>query len=629
MDPLIGRVLLDRYEVLERIGSGGMGAVFVARQAAVGRKVALKVLRTDLMTNEQVRERFRREAEIIARLRHPNTVQLYDFGETADGLSVMVMELLVGQALNECLRERGTLGIEETLRVGEQVASSLHEAHQLGLVHRDLKPANIFLVDVAGQIYAKVLDFGIARIMDEEATRLTSTGQVFGTPRYMSPEQALSTGDVDARSDIYSLGLILYECLVGQPPFVAQTSVQYLSAHTSAPPPKLRERKPEAPRVLEDLIDACLEKAPEARPPDCDAVAKTLSAVRRAFEHGDRDPQIALPSLILSASADLALSGAGLDAGTAPDMDAFGVAATALPGRSAAGAAAGGGVGPSSSTRSATLFPSQGEGANRKARSISPWLLLSVGALFVVGVAGAMYAVRTRSGSGLGGDGIGVLALSGSEDSKADASDLSAHAQGGFDASGVHGVRALQGDGGDASRADQALGADAEGLGASNTAETDGAAGRARDASGMGDGEAADAGPGDDDAATLDAGRRRSTTRRRPRSRKATERAPFGADALEGPRGMVINIGDEHEDLRNLATRCERSVLRGLSKLSTDGCPPGCAILVDQLCGGRTPANEIDVAPGRKTVAIVCDRKIVRKVRVQFSEGKLRKVRCK
>lgn len=606
MDPLIGRILLDRYEVLERIGSGGMGAVFVARQAAVGRKVALKVLRTDLMTNEQVRERFRREAEIIARLRHPNTVQLYDFGETADGLSVMVMELLVGQALNERLRESGTLGIDETLRVGEQVASSLHEAHQLGLVHRDLKPANIFLVDVAGQVYAKVLDFGIARIMDEEATRLTSTGQVFGTPRYMSPEQALSTGDVDARSDIYSLGLILYECLVGQPPFVAQTSVQYLSAHTSAPPPKLRERMPEAPRVLEDLIDACLEKAPEARPPDCDAVGKTLAAIRRAFEHGDRDPQIALPSL--SASADLALSGVGLDAGTAPDMDAFGVAATAVP---SGGAAAKGGA-----TRPVTLFPPTGDAVAGTSRSVPSWLLWGVVTLLFVGTAGALYyAFGVHSGSGRGGA-IGIASLSGS----------------GVEGTGDSGVidrDGIQGSGTKDSGA--ALGLDAvaaRGIDIVPDAGGD-VASAGLDASAIADGGpgVSDAGEADAGAAPIDAGRRRPRTRRRPR--KMTERAPFGADALEGPRGMVINIGDEHEDLRNLAARCERSVLRGLSKLSTDGCAPGCAILVDQLCGGRTPASSIDVAPGRKTVAIVCDRKIVRKVRVRFSEGKLRTIRCK
>lgn len=277
--------MLERYEVLRRIGSGGMGAVYVGRQKAVSRDIALKVLRSDLIANEHVRQRFRREAEIIGRLRHPNTIQLIDYGESEDGLAVMVMELLLGKSLSERLKE-GPLPLELTLRLGEEVAASLSEAHLLGMVHRDLKPANIFLTEVAGAYHAKVLDFGIARILDEESTRLTSTGQVFGTPRYMSPEQALSTGDVDARSDLYALGLILYECVVGQPPFVAQTSIQYLSAHTTQPPPKLRESAPDAPEALESLIDACLCKDPADRPESSEIIAKALRQIRTAIDSG-------------------------------------------------------------------------------------------------------------------------------------------------------------------------------------------------------------------------------------------------------------------------------------------------------------------------------------------------------
>lgn len=295
MDPLIGRVVLDRYEILQRIGAGGMGAVYVGTQRAVGRNVALKVLRTDLMNNEHVRQRFKREAEIIAKLNHPNTIQLIDYGETEEGLAVMVMELLKGLSLSERLKGEGPLPLLDSIRLGEEVCASLAEAHLYGLVHRDLKPANIFLNEVGNQIHAKVLDFGIARLLDEESTRLTSTGQVFGTPRYMSPEQAMSTADVDARSDIYSLGLILYECIVGQPPFVAQTSIQYLSAHSSQDPPKLREHYHEAPVELEQLIDACLEKDPDARPPSADDVKRALEQIRRALEMGTEPPAISIP----------------------------------------------------------------------------------------------------------------------------------------------------------------------------------------------------------------------------------------------------------------------------------------------------------------------------------------------
>lgn len=296
MDPLIGRILFERYEVLRKIGSGGMGAVYVGRQLAVGREVALKVLRADLLSNESVRERFRREAAIIGRLRHPNTIQLIDYGETEDGLAVMVIELLVGMSLSDRLRQHGPLPMADALQIGIEVASSLREAHALGLVHRDLKPANIFLVEVAGKVHAKVLDFGIARMLDEESTRITSTGQVFGTPRYMSPEQGTATAEVDHRADVYSLGLIIFECLVGQPPFVANTSIQYLSAHMSLPPPKLREHLPTAPAELDALIDACLVKDRNLRVQSADEVERTLKRISVGLDSGQLGDMTMPPS---------------------------------------------------------------------------------------------------------------------------------------------------------------------------------------------------------------------------------------------------------------------------------------------------------------------------------------------
>jgi tRNA A-37 threonylcarbamoyl transferase component Bud32 len=295
MDPLIGQVVLGRYEVLQRIGAGGMGAVYVGRQQAIDRKIALKVLRTDLMNNEHVRMRFKREADIIAKLKHPNSIQLYDYGETEEGLAIMVMELLNGQSLAERLKSDGPLTLIQTLELGEEVCGSLSEAHLYGLVHRDLKPANIFLNEVGKQIHGKVLDFGIARLLDEEATRLTSTGQVFGTPRYMSPEQAMSTADVDLRSDLYSLGLILYECLVGQPPFVAQTSIQYLSAHSTQEPPKLREHFKDAPVELEQLIDRCLAKNADDRPSTAEEVGLMLKQLRTRIEAGTAGMSTSVP----------------------------------------------------------------------------------------------------------------------------------------------------------------------------------------------------------------------------------------------------------------------------------------------------------------------------------------------
>ncbi|MEE2903490.1 MAG: serine/threonine-protein kinase [Myxococcota bacterium] len=325
-DPMLGRVLLERYEILRKIGAGGMGAVYVARQSTVGREVAVKVLRGDLISNELVRERFRREAEIIGQLRHPNTIQLIDYGETDDGLAIMVMELLVGKPLNEQLKSMGPLSLLEAIQIGIDVASSLAEAHEAGLVHRDLKPGNIFLVEVGGQMHAKVLDFGIARILDEEATRITSTGQVFGTPRYMSPEQGMATGEVDARSDLYSLGLIIYECLVGQPPFVAQTSIQYLSAHAQMPPPKLSSTiEFRIPFELEQLVDSCLAKSPSHRIQTAKDVVEALKIIATGV-----DQQMRYESGVVTAPGQSAIANllpqselpiAG-ETGTLPDTQA-------------------------------------------------------------------------------------------------------------------------------------------------------------------------------------------------------------------------------------------------------------------------------------------------------------------
>lgn len=283
-----------------------MGAVYAAMQSPIGREVAVKVLKGDLIDNDGARERFRREAAIIGSLRHPNTIQLVDYGETEDGTLIMVTELLVGSPLSERLKQ-GTLTVAETLELGLEVSGSLREAHALGLVHRDLKPANIFLVEVAGKQHGKVLDFGIARIADEDSTRLTATGQVFGTPRYMSPEQGLETGGVDARSDIYSLGLILFECLVGQPPFVAQTSLQYIQAHVSKPPPRLREILPRAPGELEAVIDACLVKNRDERLQSASVLEARLEAVKDQLQ---------------ASGFNLSISGSELGSGSVVPIDA-------------------------------------------------------------------------------------------------------------------------------------------------------------------------------------------------------------------------------------------------------------------------------------------------------------------
>ncbi len=595
IDPLIGRVLLDRYEVLERIGSGGMGAVYVAKQRAVERQVGLKVLRTDLMSNKHVRERFRREAEIIAKLRHPNTIQLFDYGETEDGLAVMVMELLVGEPLDQYLRIHGSLSLEETLVVGEEIAGSLAEAHLYGMVHRDLKPANIFLVEVAGKKHAKVLDFGIARMLDEESTRITSTGQIFGTPRYMSPEQAMSTADVDARSDLYSLGLILYECLVGQPPFVASTSIQYLSAHSTSPPPMLREQCPGAPGALEELVDACLAKDLEDRPESADAVAACLASIRGSVVHsGKQDTHIAVP-------------GRGRNKGTG------GVT-----------------VGTQFGTGTSTVLEGA-EPAQRPAPKTSA-IVLILAAGVLLGVAGFVAKVAWFTGE---------VELTSRVD--AEVSPFT-EVDAGQDKAAVVLVDDVGGtpdiDKGDAGFVDTVAEPDASDAGLVDTgAEPD--ASDAAVGSAIAAVDAGDAGDtGVADAATKKRINKPRTARKpkkgkgrssRKPSRKPGVKQPVGTGATTGPRSFIVDdvVEDEAAALLSVAKKCKTSIYRGLARLTTKGCPPGCAIVIEDQCAGVTPAEARAIPPGRRRVTVVCKETVQRDGHLRFQADKTSFFRCR
>lgn len=224
-DPLIGTVINQRFKVIERIGEGGMGAVYRAEQIGMSRSIAVKVLLRELTENETVLRRFHLEALAVSKLRHPNTIQIFDFGETEDGLLYIAMELLQGRPLVDVLRKEKQLSVKSALHVIAQVAMSLREAHSKGIVHRDLKPDNIFLETVDGDPhFAKVLDFGVAKVAEGDGKQktLTQAGAIFGTPKYMSPEQSRGV-ETDARSDIYSMGVILYELLSGRVPLMLRT----------------------------------------------------------------------------------------------------------------------------------------------------------------------------------------------------------------------------------------------------------------------------------------------------------------------------------------------------------------------------------------------------------------------
>ena len=275
-----GTVIAGRYRILKRLGRGGFGAVYEAQHNASGQKLALKLLALESEDGaEEVYFRFFQEARATAGLRHPNTVRLYDFGQTEDGILFMAMELLHGPTLHGYMRsmakENQVLSEGETLTIAVQVLKALQEAHAAGLVHRDLKPENIMLADVGEESpVVKVLDFGIARQIDNG---MTVGGRLLGTPKYMSPEQCCGSLDLDARSDLYSLGVILYQCVTGKTPFSGDMFA-LLSAHISTPLPPLTEhtRTP-----LSQAFVHALEKALAKEPADRWNDSREM---RRAFD---------------------------------------------------------------------------------------------------------------------------------------------------------------------------------------------------------------------------------------------------------------------------------------------------------------------------------------------------------
>ena len=283
-DPMIGRVINGRYEVLSLLGQGGMGAVYKAREQRLRREVALKILLKEFSENETVVQRFYKEALAASRLAHPNTIRVYDHGEDGeDGLLYIAMEFLRGRSLAQELSRGGAMPPKRAIHILRQVCRSLQEAHQAGIIHRDLKPDNIFLVDIQGERdFVKVLDFGVAKLKDKEAgeSTLTQAGMIFGTPKYMSPEQARSQ-PLDARSDVYALGVILYEMLMGRPLFSGDNPLAILIAHVNERPRRFAEVNPgaEVPPALEAVVFKAIDKDPDARQLSAEALHAELEAV--------------------------------------------------------------------------------------------------------------------------------------------------------------------------------------------------------------------------------------------------------------------------------------------------------------------------------------------------------------
>jgi serine/threonine-protein kinase len=273
-DERIGKLLKGRYQIEEQLGEGGMAIVYRARNTLVERPVAVKIMNPHLVHDRALKERFRREAKNAAAVAHPNIIDIVDHGETDDGTSFLVMELLDGECLDKLI-ERGPMPGGRVAAIGVQVARGLARAHDFDVLHRDLKPENIFMQkDATGALsIPKILDFGIGRSMSD--SRLTNAGEIFGTPQYMAPERVTSI-DAGASADLYALGVIFFEMATGRLPFESEDVPGFFIQHMTAEPPKPSQLVPEIPRRLEELILALLAKKPEDRPVDAHAVVKLL-----------------------------------------------------------------------------------------------------------------------------------------------------------------------------------------------------------------------------------------------------------------------------------------------------------------------------------------------------------------
>lgn len=261
-DPFIGRTIDGKYTIEQRIGRGGSGTVYRARHAIIHRPVALKVLSLDLVSEPDSLERFRREAETAAHVKHINLVPVTDFGLTSDGVAYLVMEFIEGSSLRKILDRERTLQPDRIVRMMKSICSGIHAAHRRGIIHRDLKPDNVMIEVVDDEEMPRVLDFGIAKLMD--AVQVTSgfrteTGSVMGTPHYMSPEQCEGK-PLDARSDIYSLGILVYEMLTGNVPFPGKVSTTVMMQQVTKRPPSLRSQRPDISAAAEACVMRAMDK---------------------------------------------------------------------------------------------------------------------------------------------------------------------------------------------------------------------------------------------------------------------------------------------------------------------------------------------------------------------------------
>ena len=306
-----GYLIADKYSIVQVIGSGGMGIVYEATHLRLGHRVAVKMLLPDLMESESAVARFEREARAVAQLRSPHVARVFDVDALSDGTPYMVMEFLEGRDLAEELAARGALSVEEAVDYMRQVCDAMAEAHRLGIVHRDLKPANIFLADEGRHSIVKVLDFGISKVLNDASPGVT-TQSGLGTVVYMSPEQVRAAKSVDARADVWALGVVLYELLTGFQPFSGDSLTAVVAAIITDAPAPLRSVRNDVPPALERVVLKALEKDREHRFSDAAAFAEAIApfASRRGqSSSGLRVAPIAKPTQKSPRATDLLAPG--------------------------------------------------------------------------------------------------------------------------------------------------------------------------------------------------------------------------------------------------------------------------------------------------------------------------------
>jgi len=287
---VVGETIADRYEVEELVGHGGMSSVYKAKDSLLERHVALKILHEQYSSDDEFVERFKREARSVAQLQHPNIVTVIDRGEE-NGRQFIVFEYIDGENLKEHVVRKGRLEVPDALEIAMEVARGLAFAHEQGLIHRDVKPQNVLL---NGDGRAKVTDFGIARTLDVDG--MTQTGTVLGTSNYIAPEQA-SGGRVDAQSDVYALGVVLYELLAGEVPFPGESFIAVAMKHMHEPAPNILDVRGDVPLRVAAAVDRALDKDPEQRFPTMDAFAAELEACLAELDHGeDGDATMVIPA---------------------------------------------------------------------------------------------------------------------------------------------------------------------------------------------------------------------------------------------------------------------------------------------------------------------------------------------